>query len=87
MSLSLVTVRPIVCWPWHLRFLVKVPVVGEACTFCGRDVAAPVATHKAPQACLYCALDRGEIEAVEQPIEGTTAFCAFSQKIPIDKRT
>ena len=54
-----------VSWPWHLRHT-QDPETGPAqCKFCERDVAKPRESDLA--VCIYCALDRKIIIAVDQP--------------------
>lgn len=71
MSLTLVHVRQVVCWPWHLRGLGEEPVVGALCRTCRRDVALPKSMARDVPICLYCALDDGLVEAVETPLYPT----------------
>ena len=55
-----------VCWPWDLRMLAPDDhQTGAQCAFCRRAIAAPSAARRA--ACLYCAIDRGIVDAVDRP--------------------
>lgn len=54
----------IVCMPWHAREFGSEFTRATECFACGRDVAAP--TQDCRPLCIYCALDRGSIEPVEQ---------------------
>lgn len=64
---ALKAVEPTVCWPWHLHRLVDgAHPKGGACRYCGREIAVPV-TAGALVCCLYCAMDRGIVEAIEVP--------------------
>lgn len=59
-----------VCWPWHLWWLVEgAHPIESHCRFCRRDVALPRAEADKQPVCLYCAMDRGLVEAVEIPFD------------------
>jgi len=53
-----------VCIPWHAREIRANFIRAAKCFVCGRDVAAP--TQACRSICLYCAMERGQIEPVER---------------------
>lgn len=55
------------CPAWHARGLWSATgaVHGAVCCYCNRDIAAPDELRGFTLACVYCGLDRGEVEAVE----------------------
>lgn len=57
------------CWPWHLRDLQPGPSRGGVCCFCSRAVAVPDAARGKTVACIYCGLDRGDVEAIDKPLD------------------
>lgn len=69
--LRLVSVRTVVCAPWHLRGDLpscagdgKHPL-GARCHKCAREVALPRSMAAETPICLYCALDEGIIPCEE----------------------
>lgn len=68
MSLVLIHVRQIACWPWELGWFNGSDVFKFAtCRICERDVAQPVEAAKEVPVCIYCALDNGLMEALDVP--------------------
>ena len=68
-GLSVVRSDPVVCPPWEVRHIARYPVFGDVCAFCTRDVAAPTERRFALKVCIYCALDRGLIPAIDAPLD------------------
>lgn len=65
--------RPLVCWPWHLHRLVDgAHPTGGRCRWCRRDIAVPadLADLRPMRVCLYCAIDRGILSAIDTPLTG-----------------
>lgn len=64
-SATVVSLKPVICWPWHIRLLGPDNYIhGANCTYCGRDVAAPPGIRLL--ICLYCGMERGLVPLVER---------------------
>ena len=64
-AVNVIDITIAVCWPWRLRHCGEAAhTQGAKCIYCGRDVAAP---DRRRAMCIYCALDRGVIPAVDEP--------------------
>lgn len=57
------------CWPWHLHFMAEFGAHprGDQCRFCGVEIAMDPAKPIGSGSCIYCAMDRGLIEAIDRP--------------------
>mgnify|MGYP007071576222 CR=1 FL=1 len=69
-ALRIVAPEPVVCWAWHLRDLLGLPESprGGQCDTCRRDVAVPRWAGTRRPVCIYCAMDEGLIQPIDEPI-------------------
>jgi hypothetical protein len=58
-----------VCWPWRLRDLAQLDhhPKGGICADCRKDVAVPRDVQGVVY-CLYCGMDRGLVEMIDEPV-------------------
>lgn len=65
--MPMVSIAPVIAWPWRLRFLGPAGCDrGGACIHCGRDVA--IASPCRP-VCIYCGMERGLVPLNDHPIQ------------------
>lgn len=65
-ALAIVPPSPVAfCPAWHARGFEDLLVHGARCCWCVRDVAAPDWAKGLTVGCIYCAMDRGDLPAVE----------------------